>query len=127
MVILAGIRIRIWGPRSLEPLLRFFNILLEQFRYVQCDHNHKQIMVEIYHSFDCMHRVLGFRGSGAPGRILRSYSMSNHTSSFSAHFERFIFLSKFPMFRKQYLRSWSKRVRAEMACKMVGMACKRMT
>ena len=69
----------------------------------------------------------GFQGSGAPGRILRGYSMSNHASSFSAHFERFIFLSKFSMFRKQYLRSWSKRVRAEMACKMVGMVCKRMT
>ena len=52
----------------------------------------------------------GFQGSGAPGRILRGYSMSNHASSFSAHFERFIFLSKFSMFRKQYLRSWSKRV-----------------
>ena len=47
----------------------------------------------------------GFQGSGAPGRILRGYSMSNHASSFSAHFERFIFLSKFLMIRKQYLRS----------------------
>ena len=109
---------RYWDQEAWNPYFAFFIFLLSNLDTLN--------VILITNRLSCkfiIHLIVctGFQGSEAPGRILRGHSMANHTSSFQPILNGSL-LSKPSMFRKQYLKSWSKRVRADLACKMAGMA-----